>query len=687
MVPRSSWSEPAGNGCAMTISGQSAGASAKKLHCRGEVKMAIKIVKDFHTDGVPIVKKWEAPKVPEAMPELDVKPVKIVNYVNARENAVPVYRTQVVEGRVLAVPVALIDKEEEAPISVGLGHVERGSAIFKIKDNGDEIAVTDAKVRIIRTIERYKDDTDFDEILVCEISFVWETGREKPIGILEVPKEEFFDIYTLIRKRFPETFVSKNPGDAFPSYLKKVYMNRSKEIVVQTYKTGWFTVRGNTFFSEGIEEESKDVHVPVVPPGEEQQTFLSGISYLDVGHGNAAISVLFLFSLLGYTKYFMEKNGINVRFVCYLCGETNTFKTSTTVPLCVPFDTNREHSRIAMRSTAASVEDFLALQAGAVCFDDYNSSEPRYAAECRGNFEKILRAVGEGALRVKKNLKTNKVMPRSVRAVAFITGEEDPGLGQSADFRMLKVPVEKGTFDPQVLTVFQHDPSIISKFLALYVQFLSGNGMSLMERLKPLHLQLRDKYAGLDVARYADTAAVLELQAHLLCQFGMTYGLEKGAADALFASLVDGIANLMARHAAETVGDTPVKKFLTALFAKGYGGPGIAASPALYNLNPAAYIGVRTVIKEAPVVCMMQDAAFKVVRTYWQNIGRPFAVSDRDVKEKLAKEELIAFTPSDKGRSAEYTFKIPGITTRTRMMIFYINNIEKYMGGNENENE
>ena len=648
--------------------------------------MAVKIEKDVHADAVPIVKKWEAPKVPEAMPEFEAKPVKFVNHVNTRENAVPVYRYQDVDGRLLVVPAVLLEEPVDKPISAGFGHIEMANEIRKIKENGDSVAITDAKVSITKTIERYRDDEDFDEILVCEIFHInRKNGAKEILGTLEVARDDYYDLYTLIPKRFPRVYVSKSPGDGLVSYLRDVYHNKSNLIEIQTYTTGWFTVRGVTFFSKGIDAESRDVIIPEIPVGQELEVLNSGLGFLNIGCGNAAISVVFLFSLLGYSKYFLEKCGINCRFVCYVCGDTNTFKTSTTVPLCVPFDNNREHAKIAMRSTAASVEDFLALQAGAVCFDDFNTSEPRYAAECKSNFEKILRAVGEGALRVKKNLKTNKVMPRAVRAVALITGEEDPGLGQSADFRMLKVPVEKGTFDPKILTAFQHDPSVISKFFALYTHYLAGSGMNLVERLKPLYFQLRDKYSNLGVARYADAAAVLEVQAHIFCQFALAYGLEKGQADALFSGLVEGIGNLMVRQAAETVGDTPVKKFLTALFARGYGGAGIADNPELYNANPDAYFGVRTVIKEAPVVCIMQDAVFRNVHAYWKDMGRTFTMSERDMKTKLAKEDLIAFTPATRGRSAEFTFKIPGIATRTRMMMFYINNIEKYMGGNDNE--
>jgi hypothetical protein len=250
---------------------------------------------------------------------------------------------------------------------------------------------------------------------------------------------------------------------------------------------------------------------------------------------------------------------------------------------------------------------------------------------------------------------------------------------------MLKVPVERGTFDQKVLTGFQENPAIITNFMALYVKFLAGNGTRLVQRLKPLYFQLRDKYAGLGVARYADSAAVLELQANLLCQFGLAYGLEKAELDELFAKLVAGIETLANRQAVETIGNKPVKKFLTALFEKGYGGTGIADNPSAYNANPDAYVGVRTCIKGVAVFCILQDAAFKRVRTYWQNMGRPFTVSDKAIKEKLASENLIRFTPRSNNRSAEYTFHIPGLPSRTRMMIYYIENIDKYLEENHDK--
>ena len=627
---------------------------------------------------------WEREEAPKDLVPFQPKPVKVNSCADLPECQIPLYHGKVTNGMLVAVPNLKTSRSAEDAgdvLSCGPGHVEKERMIYKKKDNGDLIAVTDAKVQVALTIEKYHNDLEFDEFLVSDVVLYGDYSVGKPLGRLEVSKEEFLNLYSLIAKKFPEAFVSKSPGDAFASYLSYVYKEKCKAIEVQTYTTGWFSIRGRTFFSKGINEESSLVKIPEVQPGTETGIFQAGIRYLEVGHGNPAICVTFLFSMLGYSKYFLERSHINVRFVCFLRGSTGRFKTSTVEPLCVPFDFERKHARTAISSTQSSIEDMMALQDGAICFDDFNTSEAKYAKTAKEHFEDVIRAVGDGYLRAKKNLKTQKVMSRSVRPVVFVTGEGDPSLSLSSFYRMVTIPIEDGTFDPGILKEFQIQPSIVQNFFGLYLKFLAESGKCDGCEMWEMFTALRQKYSSLNIARYADAAAVLEIQAQLLYRFGIFAGVDKEFMDGVFLQLVGGIVELLNWQAVEKKEAEPLPMFMEALVSKNFAGCRIANSVQDYNCTPGIFDGVKTIFREKAAVCVIQDVLFKNVRNYWGNIGRQFPFTDKEMKEKLADANLIQYIPGSARRSAEYTFKIPGMAGRTRMMVFFEDALNEFSGG------
>ena len=627
---------------------------------------------------------FEPFEFPDDLPGENTIEVEKVPYKQSPDRRLPVLHGHVQDGWLVPVSKqgdALAHSLDPDIVAVGPGHVETATAIMKV-DNGKEELASDAKVKILRQIKRWLDDRTCETLLDVAVYRGREDSPLTRLGTLVVPESEYkASLYDLINEKFPMAYVSKTPKNAFASYLTRLYGESVFPTENQTVSTAWFTIDGVVGFHRGVNDESASVVFLRTYPEERENVFRRGLEYLRIGHYNAQIVIAFLYSLLGYTKYFFEKANVFVRFCCYVKGQTGCFKTSVTKPLCVPVDNNSSHRCIPIISTPASVEDMLVLQDGTICFDDYNTAEKSYAADAKRNFSKVLRAVGDGELRIKKNLKTNKPMPRKVRALAFLTGEEDVPLSQSSDFRMLVVNVFPGTFDPLELTNFQKDPSILNKFFTLYIEFLTVAGQQLVNYINSQFAELRSKYSDLQVARYVDMAAVLEIQAEILCRFAEYAGVGLNEFQPLLNSMVELIKQTIYLQAVETKRDTPEKMFLEGLFSNGLENIRIAKDKFSYEDTPGNFNGIRYSDKGELVVAISPDAAFKIAKAYWGNMGRCFDVSDKTIKERLARKGVIRFTPGSASRSAEYTQKINVLDGRPRMMVFVMSKVEEILKG------
>lgn len=98
--------------------------------------------------------------------------------------------------------------------------IERNDGVYASNRGSANQRITNATVKIIGITKKINADDSISEILTCEIRCpdAWGTQTE----ILEVPSEEFKNVFAIIRKKFRDVFVLQSRSDVLEEYLSVI---------------------------------------------------------------------------------------------------------------------------------------------------------------------------------------------------------------------------------------------------------------------------------------------------------------------------------------------------------------------------------------------------------------------------------------------------------------------------------
>lgn len=534
---------------------------------------------------------------------------------------------------------------------------------LNLKRSTDETElISSAKVRIVEILVQYKTDKEFEEFLHCEVRCkAWGDVVER----LHVPMERYKQIYQILHKKYPDVLLTadgREGREAIEEYLTDLVKNGIKDLpkVVSTLTTGWMTRQGRTQFYIGSDPYYSDCEIPDVKIFDRYTLFNRGSSFVDIGNGNAAIGIIWLFAHVSYSLFWFRKGGVEFRSVLFLKGGTNLLKTSVAREVSNVFDRNRDHAVIRIASTLASLQyNISMLRDQTVCLDDFSNSEQSSKNKAVEAAEDVIRAVGDGVFPTKMSLKhSDGVTRNAVRSGIILTGEEELGLGASSNYRTIMVPIVEGCFDGGVLTTFQKDPSIIRNYFALYVQFLQEHGDDLAFGCSELFFRYRNYYEQeLQTRRLIDAAAGLRLLVDFVLHFASYCGVGEAEKAALMQLFERSIMSLLQQHQENSKKQKPEVRFLYALMQSiGTGSKnGLARDEETYVLDESQFIGFHE--KKTDLMWMRFESAWDMVAGYYKKQGEQWLTKPLTVKELLLKKDISVGKKAADGHGNEYVCK------------------------------
>lgn len=552
-------------------------------------------------------------------------------------------------------------------------------AVSEAKDSKE--LLLSGRLKLIKIVEIWYDELHSDEELVCQITFppAWQMNPKE----VRTAKTSYKELPAIIRKKIPEAIVSSSSKVAWDEYLSAIYRRDEKqaehEIISQ--KTGWLNVRGETRYRLGRDRFYAEYHLPDVSSLDRRQIFFDGWRFMNVGHNNAAISILWLWAHMAFTVYWFQRIGIRFQTVLYMQGASGNLKTATTSVVSNVFDTNRRRATIRMTSTFPSIQESIVMSPDTLsCLDDFSNSETTERDRATENAEKVVRAVGDGIFPEKMGgYNYNEVRRDHVRCAIVLTGEESLSLGRSSNLRSLVVPIFEGTFDGRELEPFQQDPNIMRRYFMLFVSFLEENGPSIFtSELIEEFGRYRGMYSKrLEIKRFVDTAAQLSILIDMLQRFACWCGLACELDDSMFKNMRHAIDDLMHSNQQSSQTLAPEVRFVYAL-AQSFGtgrSSMLAPDEETYAKNEAGYLGFKD--ESSRQIWLRFEDAWKLVASFYQKLGEPWLTKPQTIKVALLEAGLSDGRRMPRGTAGNEYLRKARKGSRKRMLVLNMDKVDQ----------
>ena len=571
---------------------------------------------------------------------------------------------------------------------------ETPEGVYELRGNERKTKLTNANVRIDSIREVYSDDDNKDTILVCAVSCREAWGDEEKF--IEVPSRQYKTLFKRVREEFRDVQLSSQSMDALDEYLSKVNQRDAKGDAldlpheVRSLYIGWLTINRQVGYYRGELNFYQGYQIPQVPDEHRTEIFNAGFGFRNVGNGNNVIETLFLFAHTAYTNYFFEKAGCPMRTLLFLKGRTNSLKTSTVSALANIFSAKSNDCGIRLSSTQASLREYIvSLRDNVVLVDDFSNSTGSDNIAMERNAEMIIRAVGDGKFSsAMSTAESNKINTRLVRAALVLTGEEMLNLSQSSLFRILTLEVEQGTFDDNVLRTYE-DKRILREYFALFIRFLSTGNAKFVEYCRKNFPSYREYYkAKLFVPRFVDFAAIMTLEADIICGFARwcCVASEHFIAD-YRENVINSLLSILVEYQEQSRQQDIVKRFLTALFQTLNGSEGlkIASNENLFSATPSIFIGFRE--DSSGTLWLRFEEAYNIVREHYRKLNESWLVKGDTIKEELLRRKISVGKLKSEGAEKNEYLKKAKKAPRQRMLVLNFEAVKKILNDNEIDSE
>ena len=132
----------------------------------------------------------------------------------------------------------------------GKRYVEDQDGVHIKKKDGDLVQISNATVRVVKIERELQSETISKRKLLCQVECTAWDGESRTI---EVPLEEYKQVYQLLHKRYPDVLLSANGKEALEEYLTDVVANKLDTLPESTSAlwTGWISIQGEKQFLVG----------------------------------------------------------------------------------------------------------------------------------------------------------------------------------------------------------------------------------------------------------------------------------------------------------------------------------------------------------------------------------------------------------------------------------------------------
>lgn len=559
----------------------------------------------------------------------------------------------------------------------GQFYLEGADGIYNNDDESNRRKIFDLKVKITKVIEIWSPEGNCRKQYVCKLfSTVWNDESREII----IASEKYKELFKVIHRRFPEIFLQDTSSEIVQEYLTDVYRRDivNAELVIQAEKIGWLNVYGETQYVIGIDDFYKTYNIPNIDNYDRGTIFNEGTTFLSVGNENEIISLIWLTSHIAFVNYWFNKGGKKFTSAIYLSGATNLFKTSVVKIVANPFEKNRDNAIVRMTSTSAGIRHTMSMLPDTlVCVDDFSNTELTSSKKSLENAEDVIRAVGDGVFPVKMNVKDfSQGVHETVRTTIILTGEENLPLGTSSQYRIIKLPVEEGTFDGEKLRHFRDAPEIMARYFALYIKYLTERGNIIANIVtEKIAEYSQDFEQHVSVRRFIETAAFLKFQVDIIYDFAIWCGFTDCEVQQLINTLNASILSVVTSNQEEGTKISPVKQILFAIWQNldGSNDSLIADSEEMYVQNEPHYLGFHE--KNENLLWLKPTNFFRIGVDLLKKQGVNFLVHWDTLKKMLLNEGYSKGVLPVDGKGGQYLIRAKK-GSRKYMLVLHTDKIE-----------
>ena len=576
---------------------------------------------------------------------------------------------------------------ENSSILKGNNFIANGDEVYSLKNGVQGNRVSNAAISIKSIEHRWsgkKIKTFFRITVSC-------SGKEKS---LKIPKKNFKDGFEIVRRCFPEAYISKGDYNSKEEYLSEVYRRdvETAEVEYSSEVMGWVDAFENEppKFYEGTDTfyEGMKISIPIVVNSDRREIFVRGFGLLQIGHENDVIEILWIIFHIAPSLFWLRKFGVDFRSVVFVKGKTNLFKTTVIALLSNIFAKNRNKAFARLTSTKAYIQDFMTKSRDVVVLlDDFSNTVGANNKQAIDNAENVIRAVGDGMFAGKMNIKDlSEGRSDSVQCVTVLTGEDELGLSVSSLYRLIILPIQEGTFDSQVLSYYTENHEYLQKYFALFIQFLTENGCVIVQQCASRFAQYREFYESkLQIPRFIDAAATMTVVIDVIVEFGLYCGIGIETMQIYRNRAMLAVENVMKQNLGSSKQAKPEVRFLYALM-QSIGTSkfnGLAANESEYVANISGYIGFKEDDKK--LIWLRLNDAYDMVVKYFQKQGEQFITSQKTIKELLLRKGISEGKLMPEGQSGNQYLCKSRKSPRKWFLVLKTDIVEKILDENKEE--
>ena len=261
-----------------------------------------------------------------------------------------------------------------------------------------------------------------------------------------------------------------------------------------------------------------------------------------------------------------------------------------------------------------------------------------------------------------------------MRGAVILTGEDAFDLGTSSHYRIIEVLVEEGTFDGKILREFQADSTIMAKYFALYVKFLTQNHLKVCNDIKRNFINYRrDFEEKFSIPRFAETATLLRIQIEILSDFAQFCNEDLNLIEWYKTKLLQNVIEVVKKNQNAGIILKPTLRFLQALWQSiNEKNCKIADNEEIYVQAEEKFIGFHE--SSTNLLWLRPNDVYQAVKKFYENRSERFLTTFDTIKRALFQEGLSE--GANKNGNKEF-LKRAKKGSRKRMLVINVKKIEK----------
>lgn len=412
----------------------------------------------------------------------------------------------------------------------------------KVKQDSTAVSVKGEEYEITRAED--SSATNFTVQPICRYVFFNRKGQrvyekeyiecavyiEQKAERIEIKSHEVGSIAKIITRRFPEAILDFEEKNAEKAIEVKFRNAMRSCLVIKVYmEAGWQRITNRqVYLRDGLDCGSEiqiqtDMTLPAFPYRMDtlRDIFQKTLSmYRDF----AAMSVMFIFSLMGVLFRPFKEAGFQPHFTLFLNGKTGSMKTTIAKILFTQLceDRYRDNPRRIDADTAASLERAIVLTGydTVTLIDDFSPAKTKAKRQdMEDKLEMLIRMVGDGSSRSRSNTKLEDRRGEGVQGMVALTGEL-MGKGLSSNLRCLYCRMERDRVNEKAVSWFQENSCAYTTLIAAFADFISENYGIVIELIRKSFGSERKALEGmLKEKRLIDSAVTLRIAADIFSMF------------------------------------------------------------------------------------------------------------------------------------------------------------------------